>query len=80
MHETDRGKDTRMDPSLRSELLKIENVVGMGVAKEHGRIITVVMLRRDDSRARAKIAKLLKGDPYKIVITGKFDAREVSES
>ena len=69
-----------MDQSLRSELLKIENVIGIGIAKDHGRIITVVMLRKDDSKTRAMIAKLLKGDTYKITITGKFDAREVGES
>lgn len=69
-----------MDASLRNELLKVENVIGTGVSEDDGQIITIVMLSKDDNKARAAVAKLLRGIQYKIVVTDRFYAREGSRS
>ena len=64
----------------RSELLRIEDVVGAGTGNEGGRDVLIVMLKRDNPVARKKIAKILKGIDYRIAVTGEFRSRELDSS
>lgn len=57
---------------IRGQLLRIEQVVGVGIGKENDSPRIVVMLRTDNEAARTEVKYLMQDIPYKIEITGEF--------
>lgn len=65
--------------TTRSEILKLDDVIGTGVGNEKGRSILIVMLRRDNKATRHRIRQVLRGTHYKVVVTGEFGPRRIEK-
>ncbi len=65
---------------IRPQLLRIEEVAGVGIGEMEGSPCVVVMLIKDSEDVREKITTLLSDTPYKIEVSGEFKALKVSKS
>jgi len=63
--------ETRLK-EIKPHLMNIEEVSGVGIGESEGSPCLIVMLKKDDERARAKIERLIGDVPYKIQVSGAF--------
>jgi hypothetical protein len=59
---------------IRSQLLSIREVVGVGVGEVEGSPCVVIMLIKDSKDVRDKVKTLLGDIPHRIEVSGEFKA------
>ncbi|GBC71186.1 hypothetical protein HRbin02_00965 [Candidatus Calditenuaceae archaeon HR02] len=59
---------------VKSRLMEIEGVSGVGIGGHQGSLYVIVMLREDDKDTCAKIERLMRDIPipYRILVSGEF--------
>lgn len=57
---------------IKTRLMEIEGVSGVGVGEHEGSLYIIVMLKEDNKHIRARIEHLMRDIPYRIEISGNF--------
>jgi hypothetical protein len=71
--------ETRLK-EIKPHLMNIEEVSCVGIGESEGSPCLIIMLKKDDEHARAKIKRLMGDVPYKIQVTGEFRPLKVADT